>query len=292
VELRQLEYFRAICRLNNITKAAHEMRVAQPSVTAAIKKLEHEFGVQLLARGKKQVTPTHEGRIFLRRANDILARVEDTVREINDCRRLDRGSIKIGITPIMGSFLFPFAFTNFRKIYPNVDIAVIEEGSLAIHSQLEQGELDLGILVTSNVSPNLETVPIINGQLLVCMSRDHSLSNYSIVPFEKLREHPFILFREDTYSRRLVLEECARHDFSPNVLFSTSQIETILNLVKQGDGISFLLETIVRLHPDILGLPLAEPLFIEAGLAWNKERYLSKAAKLFVDLFSYNPLSG
>lgn len=289
MELRQIEYFRMVCRQNNVTRAAAMLHVSQPSVTIGIRKLEEELGVKLLDRSQKQIALTPEGRVFLQRAEEILARVDDSVAEMNDLQRLGGGALRVGITAIMGAVLFPSAFARFQKAYPNVRISVLEEGSLSIRNRLESGDLDIGIMITSNLSPRLENVPIATGQILVCLPPGHPLGERSSLPFGELKDQPFILFREDTYSRRIILEECEKFNFKPRIVFSSSQIGTVLELVRQGVGISFFIEEVVRNQTGILTRPLAEPLFLVAGLAWNRERYLSKAARAFIDSFGRPP---
>lgn len=288
MELRQLEYFQVVSRLKSVTKAANQLCVAQPSVTVAIKKLEEELGVQLLDRTFRQIVLTAEGQVFSQRVDAILNSVQDLFAEMSDYRLLNKGCIKIGITPIIGAVIFPYIFEKFYKIYPNLETIFIEEGSLAIRSLLERGEVDVGILITSNISPHFETVSITTGQILVCLPQNHPLGKLTHIPFNDLRDYPFILFKEDTYSRQMILEECSKHDFIPNIVFSSRQIETIAGLVEQGVGISFLPDAIVKKHSDILSRPLSSPLYIQAGLAWNKERYLSSASKAFINFVTEN----
>jgi DNA-binding transcriptional LysR family regulator len=285
VELRQLEYFQSVGRLGSVTKAADQLNVTQPSVSVAIKNLEAELGVKLLDRSKKNIALTQEGQIFLQRVEYILGCLQDAVVEMNDYRMPQKGAIKIGITPIMGALLFPHAFAEFKKQNPDVKITVVEEGSLSIRNQLEKGELDIGIMITSNIRSPLESFPISTGQILVCLSKDDPLGEYPRIPFKKLRGHSFILFKEDTYIRQLIIEECAKRHFHPRIAFSSSQIGTVLGMVERGVGISFFLEEIVREHNEIVSRPFFKPLFLEAGLAWNKKRYLPKPAKEFVESF-------
>lgn len=278
-----MEHFQMVSRLNSITKAAYFLHISQPSVTVSIHKLEEELGVTLFDRSQKQLTLTAEGQIYLQRVDDILTRVHDSVLEMKDYRTIQKGSIKIGITPTMGAILFPYIFTKFQQAYPNVDVTIVEVGSLTVRSQLEKGELDIGILIISNIPPHLETTFISSGQLVVCLPPNHPLGKFSSIPFAKLSSQQFILFNEDTYSRQLILEECRKHQFTPQVIFSSSQIETILGLVEQGAGISFLFDAIAKKKSNIISRPLADPLFIRAGIAWNKERYLSNALRTFID---------
>lgn len=286
MELRQLEYFQAVSRLNSVTRAADSLRVAQPSVTVAIRKLEEELGVVLIDRSQKQIALTAEGQVFLRHVDAILGRVGDAAKEMNDYRLLKKGTIRVGIPPMVGAFMFPYVFAGFQKAHPWLELSVIEHGSLAIHGQLERGGLDLGLVIISNVSPMLATTFITSRQLLVCLPPAHPLAALPAVPFGQLRYEPFVMLKEDTYNRRLIMEECEKHGFTPRVVFSSSQIGTILGLVAQGVGLSFLLDAVVDGYPGVVARPLTEPLKIDIGLAWNKERYLSKAARAFIDFIA------
>jgi len=289
LELRQMEYFQRAGRLRSITKAAGELHVSQPSVTVAIQKLEEELGVPLLDRSQKQIALTPEGHVCLRRADDILARIRDLVSEMNDYRFAKKGIIKIGITPVIGAYFFPAALARFQKMHPRVQVAVIEEGSLSLRKRLARGELDLAMMITSQTSSHLETVPVAKGQLLACFSRSNSLGKLEKIPFARLRDQSFIMFREDTYSRKMILDECALNKFTPRIVFTSSQIETVMGMVGHGVGISFLLDTIVTKYPEVIGRPLSKPLLLEAGLAWSKDRYLSKAARLLMNSFLEAP---
>lgn len=291
MELRQMEYFQRAGRLRSITKAASELHVSQPSVTVAVRKLEEELGISLLDRSQKQIALTPEGQACLKRTDEIFARIRDLVSEMNDYRFAQKGIIKIGITPVIGAYFFPAALARFQKMHPRVQVAAIEEGSLSLRKRLVRGELDLTMMIISQASSHLETVPVAKGQLLVCFSRDNPLSKLEKIPFTRLRNQPFVMFREDTYSRKMILDECARNRFTPRIVFSSSQIETVMGMVGRGVGISFLLDSIVTKYPEVIGRPLSKPLLLEAGLAWSKDRYLSKAARLLMDSFLESPES-
>ena len=103
MELRQLEYFQTASRLRNITRAARLLKVSQPNITVAIKKLEAELGILLFDRSQKQLTLTPEGAVFLKRIEVALRTIDDAILEVNDYKQLQKGTIKIGIPPMMGA---------------------------------------------------------------------------------------------------------------------------------------------------------------------------------------------
>ena len=141
VELRQLEYFQMAARLKNLTRAAERLHVSQPNITVAIKKLESSLGIQLFDRSQKQLSLTPEGSVFLSRVDVALRNVQDALIEIDDYKQLQKGTIRIGIPPMIGSFLFPRIYCDFRRQHPNLAINLFEEGSKKAREKLEDCEL-------------------------------------------------------------------------------------------------------------------------------------------------------
>lgn len=283
MQIRQLEYFQMVSKSESMQKAAVLLNVSQPSITVAIKKLEEELQVNLFERNGKRLTLTHEGKLFLTRAEDILARIQYSLEEMNDYHAEVADTLKIGITPIAGAVIFPEIFERINSQYPHFQAEFTEEGSLAIQALLEKGELDLGILIFPSEIKTLETISIAVEPIHVCFAVNHPFSRRAAVAFEELQPYPFAVFKEDTYSRQLVFEECEKHHFKPKVMFASRQVETIIGLVETGMGISLLPQRIIQKHPNIGSCPLAEPIAIHVGIAWNKQKYLSKAGHRFID---------
>lgn len=287
MEIRQLEFFQSVCQLNSISKAAAELHVAQPSVSVSIQKLEEELGVQLFDRKQRQIALTPEGSIFFQRVNEILTRIGDSVNEIKDLKPCQNASIKIGIPPMIGVFLFPHIFAEFRKQHPMIKLIPIEAGSMVIQKLLEDGNIDIGIITKSNSRSALEIHPITAAQVHVCLPHSHPLNRLSCIPFAKLSDQPFILLKEDTYNRQVVMNECQKYQITPQIIFSSSQIDTIINLIELEVGISFLFDAIAQKYPNINSLPLEEPISSPIVLAWNRKRYLTGASRVFIDFISH-----
>ena len=289
MELRQLEYFQMVSRLNSFTRAAEQLHVAQPSITNAIHKLERELNVQLFDRSQKKISLTVEGALFLARIDPILFALNQATIEMHDIANLNKGSIHFGVPPMIGAYLFPNMFTRFKKNYPQLDLTVFEEGSLATCSRLENGELDLGLVILPQASESLEMRPILKEEIVLCVAVDHPLAASGPISFEQLRDEPFILLKEDFYHRKVIIEECQKYGFPPHILFSSSQIETVKAMVVNNIGISFLMGIAIEDNPKIVAVPLKSPIEITIGLTWKKGKYLSKAAWAFIEYIEHYP---
>ncbi len=283
MELRQLEYFQTASRLRNITRAAQKLKVSQPNITVAIKKLEAELGILLFDRSQKQLTLTPEGAVFLKRIEVALHNIDDALLEVNDYKHLQKGTIKIGIPPMMGAYLFPKVFSGFRQIHPNLDVLLFEEGSVTIREKLENDELDFGIIIVPDNPRNLDVLKMSRNQLMVCVAQNSPLAAKACIDSADLAAADLIMFKEGAYLREVVRNKLNALNIAPRTVLESSQIVTIKGLVAHRVGIAFLLDFICENSRDIKPIPFCEPIFVDIGLARKKDRYVSKAAQAFID---------
>ena len=283
MELRQLEYFQMASRLRNITRAAERLRVSQPNITVAIKKLEAELGIQLFDRSQKQLSLTPEGAVFLNRIELALRNIQDAVLEVNDYKQLQKGTIKIGIPPMMGAYLFPKIFSSFQKRYSHLEIFLHEEASMSIREQLERDELDFGIIIISGASHNLQLLPMSNSQIVCCVPETSPLARKKSISLQDVADSSMVMLKEGSFLRQLILGKLEDEGIKPNIVLESNQVGTLKGLVASGVGLAFLLDMVVEGTPGVKAIPLSDPLFVDVGLAWKKDRYISKAAQSFID---------
>ena len=246
MELRQLEYFQMASRLKNITRAAERLRVSQPNITVAIKKLEGELGIQLFDRSQKQLSLTPEGAVFLGRVEVALRNIQDAVLEVNDYKQLQKGTIKIGIPPMMGAYLFPKIFSSFQRRYSHLDVYLHEEGSVAIREQLERDELDFGIIIVPDSSPNLQLLPMVRSQVVCCVPEGSDLAGRKAITLQDIENQNLIMLKEGSFLRQTMLQKMKAAGVTPNIVLESNQVVTIMGLVESGVGNAFLLDMIVR----------------------------------------------
>jgi len=282
MDLRQLEYFQMVAKTKNITRAAEQLHVSQSTITLSIQKLEDELSVLLFDRSQKQLSLTTEGHVFVQKVSDALNLLQDGIAEVNDYRQLKKGTLKVGVPPMIGSYLFPKILAGFKKKHPDLQLSTVEEGSFGIRQLLERGELDLGIVNLFQPSPLLESLVIAREQIVACLPLTHPLADQSILSLNQIKDDPFILFKEGAYNRRIILDQCKKYDFVPNIILSSDQIETMKGLVEKGVGICFLIEAIAHKDKAFVSIPLTDKLYLDFGLAWKKDKYLSLAAQAFI----------
>ena len=147
MDLRLLEYFLAVAKVGNITKAAEQLHVTQPTISRQLAELEDMLGVSLLIRGKRQVTLTDAGVLFQQRASDILALMEKTQRDLADQNDLVGGTVALGCVESCASRMLPEVLSEFSQRHPGVHYELYSADGDDIREKLDRGDLDFGILL-------------------------------------------------------------------------------------------------------------------------------------------------
>ena len=203
--------------------------------------------------------------------------------EVNDYKQLQRGTIKIGIPPMMGAYLFPKIFSSFQKHYSNLEIFLHEEASMSIREKLERDELDFGIIIISGASHNLQLLPMAKSQVVCCVPETSPLAKKKSLTMADIASTSLVMLKEGSFLRQLVLQKLKDTGLKPNIVLESNQVGTLKGLVASGVGVAFLLDMVVDNAPGIKAIPLAEPIIVDVGIAWKKDRYISKAAQSFID---------
>lgn len=147
MELRVLEYFLMVAREENITKAAKQLHLSQPTLSRQILALEKELGVKLFERSKYSVYLTTEGMLFRRRAQEIVNLSEKAKQEISQSDDTLSGEVSIGCGEFLSADELMKIIAKFRTLYPYVTFHLYSSHNIDIQSKLEQGLLDLGLLI-------------------------------------------------------------------------------------------------------------------------------------------------
>lgn len=286
MELRQLEYFEAVSRLKSYTKAAGELFISQPSITVAIRKLEEELGVKLIERDNKTLYLTPEGEVFLEHSQDILRRVKETIRLMKDIQPKVNKVLKLGFPPALGAWMWSLIYPDFTRHYPWVDIQIEDLGTREIIGAVQGGDIDLGLAVLEMVDPvEMECLPIKQGEVKVLIHQKHALGASQSIPLEALADETYIQYKKNTtYIECKMLESFEKHKIKPKVLYVKEQ-STAYDLVSKGHGFTVTLDdsiSMIKGNPDIVARSFSEPIHFQSGLIWHKDKYLSEAARAFI----------
>src|SRR5260370_6353034 len=147
MELRHLRYFLAVAEALSFTKAAAQLRVAQPALSRKVQDLEDEIGVDLLRRSSRGVTLTAEGKVFLEEVRDLLKRADESVEKVRALARGEYGELRVGYAPSPTVEILPPALAAFQKAIPGVKLLLHDLSSDELISGLRNATLELAIMV-------------------------------------------------------------------------------------------------------------------------------------------------
>lgn len=288
MDLRQFRVFVEVARLGSFTRAAEQLRIAQPAVSISIRKLEEELDVTLFNRQEKNVSLTTEGETLLTHANRIMEDFAAAEAEMAELRGLTKGEVRIGIPPMMSSYYFPLIIKNFRQRYPNLKLSVRGEGAASIQRLITRGEIDMGVIAGQKIPEGLEWQHFLREEIVACVPPDHPLAGRESVTLEEFLQEPQILFKEGYYMRELIDELVEERDLSPQFVFETNLFSLVRSLIKQRLGVSTFLRMVVTGDDELAAVSFDPPLYIDLVIAWKANRYLSRANRAFIDFLLEN----
>lgn len=278
-QLHQLEYFVAVADDRHFTRAAERLHVAQPSVSAQIRRLERTLGTPLFHRSPGAVTLTDAGELLLPLARRALADVATLVDEVTELEGLRRGRVAIGATPSLSTTLLPAVLARFHRRHPGVALAVTEQGSERLVAGLESGELDVALAILPLHQPRLESVTLAIEELVVVTGADHPLAARRRIGIADLRDVPLVMFREGYDLRAMTRRVCHDAGFEPSVALEGGEMAGVLALVAAGLGAAIVPSIVAASYPNVHRLRVRSPsLRREIGLVRRGDRPLSRAA--------------
>ncbi|MFD3259816.1 LysR substrate-binding domain-containing protein [Paenibacillus lentus] len=286
MELRQLEYFMAVCHELHFTRAAEKLGIAQPSLSQQIRLLEHEIGTPLFDRIGKKTVITEAGKTLLHHSYNVFHELSQARAAISEIQGLKRGSLKIGALLTVVNYLLPPTVIGFHRSYPNVELSVLGLRTGDIYNGLLQNELDLGIVYLPMEHDDLETIPLYKENLALALPADHPLTQESFVTLDILKETPSVLLPSTYFLRQLINEQCRALAFAPQPIMEMTTMESIINMVAQGLGVTILPKGYLDYisHPHIRTIPIQNPVpTTQIGVVYRKNKYLCAASRVFME---------
>jgi LysR family transcriptional activator of glutamate synthase operon len=251
MELRQLVYFEAVVRCGGFTRAAESLNIAQPAVSAQVRRLERELGTTLLERTTRRVALTHAGELLLVRARKVLAEVDGVKADLDDLAVVLRGHLRLGVTQILGPIDLSELLATFHRRYPELRLTVRTGLIATLLDELDDGTVDL---VLGPVHPDLphkfiaQTLATEDLVLITPPGRQIAKS----ASLGAYRDEPFVCLPASSGLHAILLAAAEREGFEPRVQFEVPDPSSIRGLVAAGLGVALLAESAAR----IVGPPI------------------------------------
>jgi len=277
VELRQLRYFVAIADRLSFTRAAEDLVIAQPALSAQIQKLEAEVGAALFVRDKRHVELTDVGRRVLGEARLALAHADRALRLGADGARGITGRLRIGYNRVFPIVQLSRCVRAFRDARPQVEILLDQTPAAEILAHIRNETMDAGLILlpSESLPEDVQALHMFSADVNALLPTDHPLAARASVGLIELRDEPFILVNtRDGFESQfeMVMQSCRRAGFVPTVAQEVSETRLVFGLVAAGLGVSLISSALAENQIEgVVRVPVEPMRRLEYGLVWSAE---------------------
>ncbi|MBP1992275.1 LysR family transcriptional regulator [Paenibacillus eucommiae] len=287
MELRQIQYFIEVAKLEHVTEASYLLHVAQSAVSRQIFKLEAELGVDLFIRDGRKVRLTPVGKMFLGHMEQAIQVIEKAQQEIEEFLDPERGTVHIGFPSSLASHMLPMVISAFRDHYPKVQFQLQHGSYRELIDLVGKGTLNLSLIgPVPKHDKQIHGDTLFVERFVALLPASHPLVDQPNLRLNQLRGDMFVLFPEGFVLRDIVIDACEAQGFEPKISFEGDDIDTIKGLVAAGLGITLLPE--IALNDNIprstVKVHIDDPQVTRSvGIITPSNRELPPTEKLFYD---------
>lgn len=280
-----MKIFEAVFRHSNITKAAEELHLAQPSVSVAVRELEEYYGICLFERLGRRIVPTELGKEFYGYALHTVSLFDEMEQKIRNWDAL--GVIRIGASITIGTHILPPLLKQYQALYPELRTEVTIGKSAVIEQHILENKIDIGLIENQSEHPDINVLPFMEDYMQAIVAPDHPLAKYSQVTLEQLAQYPFLM-REKGSAGREILDACfALEQITVHPLWESASTQAIVRGVAEGLGVAVLPCLLVRKNIEehtVKMIPFPQPLTRKLNLIWHRSKYLTDNMNAFIEL--------
>ncbi|HEY9627084.1 MAG TPA: LysR substrate-binding domain-containing protein [Coleofasciculaceae cyanobacterium] len=250
--LEQLRIFLAVAEHLHFTRAAEELYITQPAVSAAIHCLEEEYGVKLFHRVGRRIEIADAGTLLQAEAQKIMEQVALTERGLRELNNLQQGELRLGSSLTIGNYWLPDKISRFKQQYPGITVNCTLANAEEIGMGTATGLFDIG-LVTGEVKPALKQIlkqeVVGSDRLQIVVGKSHPWFRTTKIPLEELTETAWVM-RESGSGAQQMLEQALQswgiHADALKVVLVLSSSEMVKAVVESGVGAAAIPELMVK----------------------------------------------
>ncbi|TDL75373.1 LysR family transcriptional regulator [Rhodococcus qingshengii] len=285
MEIRQLEYFMALCEELHFTKTAEKLRIGQPTLSYQIKALEDELGVRLFNRVGKKIAITEAGEILLKHCKIVFINLKFATEQIEELRKVKKGKLVIGALSGDLSLIASKVLLEFHAEYPHVQIQFFSIDDPV--EKIKHDEIDLALTFMPRPDESFIQIPLYEDDFYLVARTDLAWSERDEIEFREIQNIPLILNPMGHCFRKLFADACPSAGFILQPIIESTDTKAILDLVEEGVGASIISGTLFSLENTggLKAIKITNPAIIkEVYIVHHKQKYIGTAAKGFIEI--------
>ncbi|GAA0722040.1 LysR family transcriptional regulator [Dactylosporangium roseum] len=282
MELHQLVHFVTVAEEGGFTKAASRLHVAQPGVSAQVRRLERELGQALFDRSARTVRLTAAGEAVLPYARAALQAVDGMRQAVGELTGLTRGRVAIG-TVTSHNVDLARILADFHARHPGVEVTLAEDSTDRLVEGLREGRHDVAVIAYGTLPEGLAAHVVTDEAIDAAVWPGHELAGRTEIPLGALRDRTLVCLPRGSGIRAILDEACAAAGFAPKVSFEAGVPSVLGDLAARRLGVAILPASIARRRADLHPLRITRPaLRGRLGLAWRLAGPTSPAASAWL----------
>jgi LysR family hydrogen peroxide-inducible transcriptional activator len=243
--LRQLQYLLALHKVKNFRQAAENCHITQPTLSAAIKEMENLLGADVLDRSRrKSVVFSPLGLEVVETAKKIAPHLESLMEKAKNMSAPLSGPIRLGLIPTIAPYFLPKILPALQKTFPNIEWQIVETMSVPLVEKLNNGQIDLAILAFPYETEGLSQ-EIFFQEKFICAAPKNTFKAKQILSFKDLDNKKLLLLEDGHCLRDHALSACKLQDKQEEKTFSATSLQTLIQMVDHGYGITLLPEMVI-----------------------------------------------
>ncbi|MDG0818023.1 LysR family transcriptional regulator [Bdellovibrio svalbardensis] len=236
MDINVLKFFKTIANLGNMSRAAQELHVSQPTLTVAMRKLEDQLGVRLFERSKKGVTLTAAGLQIYQYSDQMVELWEEMLREAGTVNDAVRGTIRLGLHPSVARYALPTFLPSLMKEHPDLSVQLSHDLSRNVLQRVLDHALDAGLVMNPEKHPDLILKEICRDEVSVWKKKGSSLQDV-------------LIYDPSLFQTQWILEKLQKKGLRYKRKLESSNLEVIAGLLQAGAGHAILPKRVALQNP-------------------------------------------
>lgn len=255
MDFKALEYICAISEAKTISQAAKNLFISQPALSQYLSKIEQSLGTPVFVRSGNMMTLTSAGEILVREGRALLMAREEMMAQVAGLSSAGAETLCFGVSPFYSKYYLPLLLPYYRAHFPHIRLKIIEQSSTELEQRVLDGTLDLCFIPAEPMREGLIYRPIYMEEIMIALPPTHPANAHAVpspgMPYldiSCLGNEPFVEL-VPTLKFAKMSQRILRHfSITPNVIYESTNWDTVCMLVARGIGVGFLPEVLIHKH--------------------------------------------
>jgi len=298
IKFSDIDYFNCIYESGSFSRASEILHISQPALSQCVKKLEEEFGIQLLDRKKKPFHLTIAGEVFYQNGKIIQDQRRKMIGSMKGFATSAEKTLRIGISPFYSKYYLPSLYPTLSQI-PNFSFSIVDDISINLEKKLISGDVDLCFLPREPENSSIFYKDLCIEEILIAVPKSFEVNKKAIsgkgMPYlelSELQDLPFVALKPEQKVTKQLNDLCSKAGFTPHIVYETLDWDTANEMIACSVGVGFVPDIVCR-RGDMQNTPnyyriVGQSVTRRYSAAWAKGKELPAIADYVIEIFAKN----